>query len=148
MTAEAFPKIYLYRRIVQAKLFIDSHYHENINLSDSADEALFSKFHFIRLFKKIYGRTPHQYLTYVRIENAKLLLQTTISVTDVCFEVGFESVSSFTGLFRRVVGRTPSSYQAQQHQLLAEIASDPLKFIPNCFAEKKGWSKNSNIQEV
>ena len=148
MTTEAYPKIYLYRRIVQAKLFIDSHYHENINLSDSADEALFSKFHFIRLFKKIYGRTPHQYLTYVRIENAKLLLQTRMSVTDACYEVGFESVSSFTGLFRRIVGQTPSSYQAQQHHLLAEIASMPLKFIPNCFAEKKGWSKNSNIQEV
>lgn len=148
MTTEAYPKIYLYRRIVQAKLFIDSHYHENINLSDSADEALFSKFHFIRLFKKIYGRTPHQYLTYVRIENAKLLLQTRMSVTDVCYEVGFESVSSFTGLFRRIVGQTPSSYQAQQHHLLAEIASMPLKFIPNCFAEKKGWSKNSNIQEA
>lgn len=148
MATEAYPKIYLYRRIVQAKLFIDSHYHENIYLSDSADEALFSKFHFIRLFKKIYGRTPHQYLTYVRIENAKLLLQTRMSVTDVCFDVGFESVSSFTGLFRRIVGQTPSSYQAQQHQLLADIASMPLKFIPNCFAEKKGWSKNSNIQEA
>jgi len=148
MTPEAYPKIYLYRRIVQSKLFIDSHFHEKINLSDSADEALFSKFHFIRLFKKIYGRTPHQYLTYVRIENAKLLLQTRMSVTDVCFEVGFESVSSFTGLFRRMLGQTPSSYQAQQHQHLAQIASTPLKFIPNCFAEKKGWSKNSNIQEA
>jgi len=148
MSKEDFPKIYLYRRIVQAKLFIDSHFHENINLADTADEALFSKFHFIRLFKNIYGKTPHQYLTYVRIENAKLLLQSRMTVTDVCYDVGFESVSSFTGLFRRVVGQTPSSYQARQHQLLADIAEMPLKYIPNCFAEKKGWSKKSNFQEV
>ena len=145
---EEFPKIYLYRRIVQAKLFIDSHFHEEIQLSDTADEALFSKFHFIRLFKTIYGKTPHQYLIYVRIENAKLLLQSTMSVTDVCYDIGFESVSSFTGLFKRKVGMSPSEYQAHQHKLLADIAKMPLKFIPNCFAEKKGWSKNSNIQEV
>ena len=148
MTKEEFPKIYLYRRIVQAKIFIDDHFHEDINLSDSADEALFSKFHFIRLFKSIYGKTPHQYLIAVRIENAKLLLQTRMSVTDVCFEIGFESISSFTGLFRRMTGQTPSAYQAQQHKILAAIAEKPLMFIPNCFAEKKGWTKNSNFQEA
>src|SRR5690242_13202615 len=148
MTKELYPKIYLYRRIVQAKLFIDEHFHENINLDDIADEAFFSKFHFIRLFKKIYGRTPHQYLIYVRIENAKRLLQTKVSIADVCFAVGFESVSSFTGLFKKLGGMPPSVYQAKRHLLIAEIAEKPLKFIPNCFAEKKGWSKNSNFQEV
>jgi AraC-like DNA-binding protein len=148
MSTEIYPKIYLYRRIVQAKLFIDSHFHENINLDDTADEAYFSKFHFIRLFKNIYGKTPHQYLTDVRIEHARLLLQTSMSVTDVCFEVGFTSVSSFTDLFKRRIGQNPSAYQKQQHKWLAEIAATPLKFIPNCFAEKKGWIKNSNFQEV
>ena len=50
---EQFPKIYLYRRVVQAKLFIDGHFDENIELDNIAEEACFSKFHFIRLFKKI-----------------------------------------------------------------------------------------------
>lgn len=62
------PKIYLYRRIVLAKLFIDEHYAEDIDLDAIAGEASFSKFHFIRLFKMAYGKTPHQYLTRVRIE--------------------------------------------------------------------------------
>ncbi len=145
---DEYPKIYLYRQIVSAKLFIDSHFHEDINLEVIADEALFSKFHFIRLFRTIYGKTPHQYLTYVRIEHAKLLLQTSMSVTDVCYEVGFESLSSFTGLFRRIVGQNPSSYQARQHKLLREIAETPLNFIPGCFAEKKGYSKIRNFQEM
>lgn len=65
-----YPKQYLYKRIVQAKLFIDANFVENINLNNISYEAIFSKFHFIRLFKKIYGKTPHQYLKSVRIEKA------------------------------------------------------------------------------
>ena len=77
---EQYPKIYLYRRIVQAKLFIDEHFGNNIDLDNIADEAYFSKFHFIRLFKTIYNKTPHQYLTIVRIEKAKMLLKTAVPV--------------------------------------------------------------------
>ena len=74
MATEQYPKIYLYKRIVQAKLFIDNNYAEDIDLDNIADEAYFSKFHFIRLFKNIYGSTPHHYLRQVRIEHAKQLL--------------------------------------------------------------------------
>lgn len=136
---EPYPKVYLYRRIVYAKLFIDSHYDEKIDLDNIADEAFFSKFHFIRLFNTIYKKTPHQYLSFVRIEKAKQLLTTDIGVAQVCYAVGFDSVSSFTGLFKRMVGQTPAVYQAAQRKRKAAIAVAPLKFIPNCFAEKKGW---------
>jgi AraC-like DNA-binding protein len=136
---QQFPKVYLYRRIVYAKLFIDGHYAENIDLENIADEAFFSKYHFIRLFHSVYNKTPHQYLSAVRIEKAKLLLMSNITVAQTCYEVGFESVSSFTGLFKRTTGQTPSAYQKEQHQKLAEIAQAPLRFIPNCFAEMKGW---------
>jgi len=139
MVTEKFPKIYLYRRIVQAKLFIDSHFHDNIDLGAIADEAFFSKFHFIKLFKKTYDKTPHQYLISVRIEKAKLLLQTGMAVADVCFSVGFESISSFTGLFKRLSSITPSQYQKDQLKRKTEISMTPLKFVPNCFAEQKGW---------
>ena len=97
MALEEYPKIYLYRRVVQAKLYIDSCYAEQIDLNNISGEAYFSKFHFIRLFKSIYGKTPHQYLTAVRIGNAKQLLQENKSVTDVCTLVGFDSLSSFSG---------------------------------------------------
>src|SRR5438045_5910717 len=108
-----YPKIYLYKRIVQAKLFIDAHFSENIDLSNIADEAYFSKFHFIRLFKTIYGKTPHQYLTKVRLENALIFLQKGMPVTNTCFAVGFDSVSSFAGLFKRYTKLSPSTYQQQ-----------------------------------
>lgn len=148
MPLEQYQKIYLYRRIVQAKLFIDNHYAEKIDLTNIADEAHFSKFHFIRLFKNIYGKTPHHYRTEVRIEKAKSLLAANLSVSEVCFSVGFDSVTSFTGLFKKLVGCNPSAFQLLQQQRRENIAKTPLHFIPNCFAETHGWAKNSNFEEV
>ena len=145
---EFYPKVYLYRRIVKAKLFIDDNYANAIELDHIADEAFFSKFHFIRLFKKTYGKTPHQYLTYVRIENSKLFLKKRMPVSKVCYAVGFDSISSFTGLFKRMVGQTPSAYLQEYIDKQLEIKTTPLKHIPNCFAEMNGWTKKSNFQEV
>ncbi|CAN5540579.1 hypothetical protein BH10BAC4_BH10BAC4_13890 [soil metagenome] len=141
-------KMYMYRRIVQAKLYMDSHYAENIDLDNIADEAFFSKFHFIRLFKKSYGKTPHHYLTSVRINHAALILRAGETVAQACVAVGFESVSSFTGLFKKTMGVTPALYQQQQFQLQTDLKETPLKFIPHCFAESKGWTKKSNFKEV
>jgi len=148
MIHESYPEFYLYKRIVHAKLFIDSKYSHSIDLNNIADEAFFSKFHFIRLFKKIYGKTPHQYMTVVRIEKAKQLLQTKISISEVCYSVGFGSISSFTGLFKKAVGLTPSAWQLQQQKIKEATLASPLNFIPNCFAEKKGWTKKSNFEEA
>jgi len=139
MANEEYPKIYLYRRLVQAKLFIDAHYADNIDLSNIADEAYFSKFHFIRRFKNIYRKTPHQYLIFVRIEKARELLKANVPVSEVCYAVGFESLSSFSHLFKRVVGLAPSAYLTQQQVIKAQIIESPLTFVPACFAEKYGW---------
>jgi len=137
MTTAQYPKVYLYKRIVQAKLFIDSNYAGNIDLDNIADEAYFSKFHFIRLFKNIYGKTPHQYLTAVRIEKAMLLLRANKPVSEVCFSVGFESVSSFTSLFKRATGITPTAYRRIFFERLQIIQQEPRKFIPGCFSPGK-----------
>jgi len=145
MFEDIYPEIYFYRRLVQAKLFIDSHFDESINLDAIADEAYFSKFHFIRIFKKIYRQTPHQYLTHVRLEKAKQLLQSNMPVGEICYACGFESIPSFTTLFRKTNGCTPSDYRHQQLRLKADRVSAPLKYIPACFAEKNGWKENSNF---
>jgi AraC-like DNA-binding protein len=139
MQEPGYPKLYLYRRLVQARLFIDNHYAENIDLDNIAGEASFSKFHFIRLFRTTYNCTPHQYLVQVRMENARRLLRKGESVQDVCYAVGFDSPGSFTNLFRRMQGHTPSAYQRHQLQLQKEIRLQPLKFIPGCFAENFGF---------
>src|SRR5216684_579972 len=105
---DAYPRQYLYRRVMKAKLFIAAHFSSAKDLDNIADEACFSKFHFMRLFKTIYGKTPHQYLTDVRINRAKELLADEATVARACFSVGFDSISSFTGLFKRRVGQTPA----------------------------------------
>ena len=132
---DSYPKQYLYRRVVRAKLFIDAHYSAPIDLDNVADEACFSKFHFTRLFKKICGKTPHHYLTDVRIRRAKELLSTDTPVARVCFSVGFDSISSFTGLFKRRVGLTPAAFQKRSLMRKSETFARPLKFVPNCFVD-------------
>ena len=143
MTQE-YPKQYLYQQVVRAKLYIDEHFAETVHLDNAAKAAGFSKFHFVRLFRDIYGKTPHQYLTSVRIGRAIQLLQTDLTVKQVCFAVGFDSITSFTALFKRRIGLTPAAYQQISLERRNEIKTVPLRHIPNCFAEKKGWTKNSN----
>ena len=98
-------------QVVRSKKFIDDNYANNLSLDDIAGEAFISKFHFIRLFKIYYGITPHQHLKRVRVAAAKQLLQSGMPVAAVCYEVGFESVPSFTKLFKTLTGTTPFAWQ-------------------------------------
>jgi AraC-like DNA-binding protein len=136
-----YPGSYLYRRIVTAKLFIDRHYAGRIALDSIADKACFSRFHFIRLFRRAYGCTPHQYLIALRVEKAKGLLEQGRPVSAVCREVGFESISSFTGLFKRATGTTPAAYQKHRQLDAERLAAFPLRFVPHCFAAAAGWAE-------
>lgn len=96
-------------RLQLARRFIEERYGESINLDEMARQARLSRFHFLRLFRDTFDETPHQYLQKRRIERAKELLASGHhSVTDVCFEVGFESLGSFSTLFRRTVGQSPA----------------------------------------
>ena len=126
---------------------MDTRYSQAMDLHNISNEAFFSKFHFTRLFKSIYGSTPHQYLTKVRMEKAKLLLQNEKTVTETCFDVGFESLGSFSGLFKRYTGMSPAKYQQESIKRQQLIKKAPLRFIPNCFAEQKGWTNHPEEPE-
>lgn len=104
----------LHANLRRARAFMDAHYCLPLRLDQIASHASFSRYHFIRLFKQVYRQTPHQYLTRRRIERAKALLRSDeMSVTDVCFAVGYESVGSFSALFTRHVGHPPKVYRAR-----------------------------------
>lgn len=135
-----YPKFYLYKQLKQAKEFIDRNFAERIDLDDIAGEAFLSKFHFIRLFKSVYHQTPHQYLTTVRIEKAKELLQNNATVAEACFSVGFDSISSFKGLFKRYTSLTPACYQKQQRQKNKSVACP---FLPFGFMLQKSNFRDS-----
>lgn len=97
--------------VIETRHFIDSNFDKEVNLEILSDVRLTSKFHLLRLFKRYYGQTPKQYLIDRRIEKAKQLLRYGVRVTHACFDVGFESPSSFSTLFKSRVGLTPSEFQ-------------------------------------
>jgi AraC-like DNA-binding protein len=85
-----------------------------LSIEEVAREAAVSPFHFIRQFQALFGETPHQYRIRARLDRAKDLLESSdCSVTDVCMEVGFSSLGSFSDLFSRRVGVSPSVYRRQ-----------------------------------
>lgn len=125
----------LYERIVAAKVFIDENYHESINLDEISQKAFLSRYHFHRLFSQVYKRTPHQYLTLKRLEKAKDLLAENKHVVDVCNEVGFESLGSFSTLFKKEIGFAPTYYRNMAWLKKRKEKEQPKAFIPHCFIE-------------
>jgi AraC-like DNA-binding protein len=83
----------------------------DVSVKDAAVEAGMSSFHFIRTFSLAFGETPHQFRTRERLNAAQRLLARGQSVTDVCLEIGFSSLGSFSTLFRREIGISPAAYQ-------------------------------------
>ena len=112
-----YPKEYLLAQVIRAKKFIDDNFEKNLTLDDLAGEAFLSKFHFTRLFKQYYGKTPYQYLTEVRISNAKKLLSAGRTVTETCYQLGFNSLSSFSALFKKLGGSAPTEYRQKKARL-------------------------------
>jgi len=131
----------IYQRIVKAKIFIDENYDESIGLEEISQQAFLSRFHFHRLFTKIYRSTPHRYLTQRRIEKAKQLLAENKAINDVCNEVGFESLGSFSALFKKEIGFAPTHYRNMAWLKKQEQKKQPKKFIPHCFIESYGLDK-------
>lgn len=100
---------YVYVR--QSKAFMEKYYGDKLELDRIAAAAFMSRFHYIRIFQQVYGRTPRQYLRDLRIEKAKELLKKGHSVTQVCFEIGYGSLPTFSKVFKRGTGHSPRTYQ-------------------------------------
>jgi AraC-like DNA-binding protein len=123
----------LYQRIVSAKVFIDENFQGPVSLEAIAQKAFLSRFHFLRLFSQVYRKTPHQYLTFKRIEKAKDLLAENKPINEVCTEVGFESIGSFSTLFKKEIGYTPQYYRNMAWLKKQESKKEPKKYIPDCW---------------
>ena len=103
---------------------MDRAYAEPLDVRAVAAVAYVSEAHFIRAFRAVFGETPHRYLQRRRVERSMFLLrETDRSVTDICLDVGFNSLGTFSRTFRQIVGETPSDYRVGHGPMVA----------PNCF---------------
>ncbi|MCF8356024.1 MAG: AraC family transcriptional regulator [Melioribacteraceae bacterium] len=100
--------------VIGVRNYIDNNYDTDLNLDLLSHLHFISKFHLLRLFKKHYGLTLRQYLIDKRIEKSKQHLKNGMSVTETCFAVGFESLGSFSTLFKTKTGNSPSEFKNEQ----------------------------------
>src|SRR5690606_33742444 len=125
-------------RLRMARDYLDSNYTSAVTIQYVSREAALSPYHFIRLFFQVYKQTPHQYLIQRRIDRAKELLRSSdLSITDICLEVGFESLGSFSTRFRNSTGLSPSEYRKNATKQAQHT------HIPLCMCVKHGISLDS-----
>jgi AraC-like DNA-binding protein len=100
--------------ITRAKAFIAEHQAENLSLGQVAKAVNSSPFYFCKLFKKATGLNFTDYISRIRIERAKnLLLNPNLRVSEIAFEVGFQSLTHFNRVFKHTVGQSPTHYREQ-----------------------------------
>ncbi|MCZ4124543.1 helix-turn-helix domain-containing protein [Streptomyces sp. H39-S7] len=120
------------RRMLRARDAMDRAYAQPLDVPALARVAHVSQAHFARTFRATFGETPHRYLQRRRVERAMFLLRETgLSVTDICFQVGFGSPGTFSRTFRDIVGRSPRTYRKEA------VSAD----VPTCFT--KAWTRPS-----
>jgi AraC-like DNA-binding protein len=124
----------LFRRLCRARDLIHDRFATPLDLDTLARTAGVSRYHFLRSFQRAFGQTPHQRLVDVRLVHAKERLRGGVAVTDVCLDVGFSSLGSFSQLFHRRVGVSPSRYQREVRTLVQVPLLYALFSIPYCFA--------------
>ncbi len=124
----------LLRRLCRARDRLRSDDERSPSIPEVAREAGVSPFHFIRLFAAVFGETPHQHRIAARLERARhLLARGEHTVTEVCLEVGFSSLGSFSDLFTRRIGVAPSIYQRRLRTSVQVPGALPPLLIPGCF---------------
>ena len=107
--AKASTRLEIYRRVAHARDWMEENFSSNITLEDIAAEAAMNSQHFLRMFKQVYLITPHQYLIERKLKKARRLLESTaMTINEICEAIGFESVFSFSILFKNRFGEPPS----------------------------------------
>jgi AraC-like DNA-binding protein len=145
----------LLSRLCQARALLRDWEDEPLSVIAVARASALTRFHFIRLFKAMFGETPHQYRSRAQIEKAKhLLILSDLSITNVCMAVGFSSLGSFSALFSRRVGMSPSEFQRRYRPASLQQRQLPTSLIPGCLSlmaeisEKEQFSRRQPVDEA
>jgi AraC-like DNA-binding protein len=128
-------KHFQYRKICLGRDFLTERYSGSFNLTEAAKYSCMSQYHFSRVFTKTFGESPYEYIVRLRIEKAKnMLITENFSVSEICEEIGYSSIGSFSFLFRKKVGMSPTQYRRRLWSLSSEPLSFPMQSIPLCYA--------------
>jgi AraC-like DNA-binding protein len=131
-----------YRRLCRAKDFLAANYREHVRLQDAAHAACLSPCHFHRLYALTFHETPHKFLTRLRIDEAKRRLAiSSDSATDICLDLGYESLGTFSSLFRTLVGCSPREYRRRTRRIFVLPFAWHAAAVPFCFVELFGVLK-------
>jgi len=121
------------RRLLSARDSMDRCYAEALDIEAMARSVHLSRAHFIRSFKEAFGETPHRYLQRRRIERAMWMLRVDDrSVTEICLDVGFTSLGTFSRTFHEIVGISPSAYRKRARD--DPEATIQRAYVPGCYA--------------
>jgi AraC-like DNA-binding protein len=127
-------------RLCRAREMLREIHDPPLPLREVARAAALSPYHFIRLFKAAFGETPHQVRIAARLDRARDLLSLgEQSVTEIAIEVGFSSLGSFSHLFARRVGSSPSAYRRRIRSMVQVPGTIPGQLIPGCLSLMWGW---------
>jgi AraC-like DNA-binding protein len=125
------------RRMLRARDAMDLRFAEPLDIAALARIAHVSEAHFIRTFRATFGETPHRYLQRRRVERSMFMLrETDRSVTEICLDVGFASLGTFSRTFREIVGVSPSAYRK----------GTDASAVPGCFT--RVWTRPSSFGEA
>jgi AraC-like DNA-binding protein len=122
-----------FRRLCRGRDLLASEYQSRVLLQQAAREACLSEFHFHRLFRATFGETPHDFLTRLRMDHARQMLASEYTVTDVCLEIGYESLGSFSSKFHAYHGQSPIEFQRQVRRIFGYRAPWKVLMVPECF---------------
>jgi AraC-like DNA-binding protein len=138
------------RRLCLARECLRADEEPRPSVSQVARRAGIAPHHFIRLFRAVFGETPHQLRSLAQIERAKhLLVLTDHSVTEICMTVGFSSLGSFSTLFARRAGMTPSAWRRRYKPAPGPQPQLPPELIPGCLTLMPGFpARKGNFQEA
>jgi AraC-like DNA-binding protein len=122
-----------FRRLCRARELLRELQEPSPSIADLAREMQISPFHFIRQFEAVFGVTPHQFRIQARLDAARhLLAMRHYSVTDVCMDVGFSSLGSFSALFTKRIGEAPSAYRRRVRAMVQVPGVLPADLTPGC----------------
>jgi AraC-like DNA-binding protein len=131
-----------FRRLVRARDYLAAEHANRVGLFDAAHEACLSPFHFQRLFARTFGESPQEFVTRLRMERARRLLEADhMSVTDVCLEIGYVSLGTFSTRFSERMGQSPSQYRREARRWVTPRNGWRLYYLPSCFV--KFWLPES-----